>query len=228
MQQFNAANQQNASGQNAGYQQQANMQNTQNANQAGAANTGLANQRTQYNAGLPQQVFNNQLNKAGQVAGQYNNAANTATGQGQQNAGMFSGLLGAGATVAGGMMAGPAGAMAANQLAKQQNEDNQQPFAEGGMVGHERCFHDGGICLTGGGTVPGKARVPGNSLRNDTVPARLSPGEAVIPRTTVQQNPNMVNQLLSGHGQVQLPPADHHPRDIAALLQAMKHMRGAV
>lgn len=231
MQQFNAANQQSASGQNAGYQQQANMQNTQNANQTGAANTGLANQRTQYNANLPQQVFQNQMQKAGGIANQYGNIANTAQQQGQQTAGIYSGLLGAGMTAAGGMMGGPPGAMAANQAGQSfgwsngpppsANTQQYRPFAEGGIVGHEKCYHDGGICLTGGGTVPGKANVPGDSVRNDTVKARLSPGEAVLPRTTVQQNPGIVQHLLNQQ------PTGHHPQDVAALLAAMKHMRGA-
>ena len=37
-----------------------------------------------------------------------------------------------------------------------------------------------------GGHVPGKAKVEGDSLKNDTVPAMLSPGEIVIPRTAAQ------------------------------------------
>lgn len=37
-----------------------------------------------------------------------------------------------------------------------------------------------------GGPVPGRAMSPGNSLRNDTVPAMLSPGEIVIPRSVAQ------------------------------------------
>lgn len=37
-----------------------------------------------------------------------------------------------------------------------------------------------------GGNVPGKANVPGDSYKNDTVPAMLSPGEIVIPRHIVQ------------------------------------------
>ena len=46
----------------------------------------------------------------------------------------------------------------------------------------------GGFTLTppsfaGGGQVPGKAMVRGNSPRNDTVPARVSPGEIVLPRS---------------------------------------------
>lgn len=222
MQQFNAANQQQAAGQNAGYQQQANMQNTQNANQTGAANTGLANQRTQYNANLPQQVFNNNLQKASGVAGQYGNIANNATQQGQQNMGIYGGLIGGAATLAGGPIAGMAASQAmkggANGPPASANTEQYRPqYAKGGMVGHERCYHDGGICLTGGGMVPGEAKVPGDSLQNDTVNAKLSPGELVVPRTAV---PGVMNMMQGQNG-------SHNPQDIAALLMAMKQMRGA-
>lgn len=37
--------------------------------------------------------------------------------------------------------------------------------------------------MAAGGPVPGQARVPGNSLKNDVVDAKLSPGEVVLPRT---------------------------------------------
>jgi hypothetical protein len=39
--------------------------------------------------------------------------------------------------------------------------------------------------MTNGGLVPGKAKIKGDSLQNDTVPAMLSPGEVVVPRTAV-------------------------------------------
>lgn len=37
-----------------------------------------------------------------------------------------------------------------------------------------------------GGEVPGEASVPGDSVKNDTVPAFLSPGEVVIPRSIME------------------------------------------
>jgi hypothetical protein len=37
-----------------------------------------------------------------------------------------------------------------------------------------------------GGVIPGKAKVPGDSTENDTVPAIVSPGEVVVPRTIVE------------------------------------------
>jgi hypothetical protein len=243
MQQFNAANQQNASQGNAANQQQANLYNTQAANQVGQANTGLANQRTQYNAQVPQQVYQNQLQKATGTANQYNQLANTLTGQGQQEAGLFSGLLGAGATVAGGMMGGPAGAMAGNQLAKgafpqgdasmkpsmgyptyQENKYlNPQGFARGGMVKPRgeviQPYSGGGVCMPNGGMVPGEPEVPGDSLENDTVNAKLSPGELVVPRTQVPDVLGMMAQTQTA------PPV--HPQDVATLLMAMRQLRGA-
>lgn len=59
----------------------------------------------------------------------------------------------------------------------------------------------GRLCMSRGGVVsgeelsaemmpvPGKASVAGDSPKNDTVPARLSPGEIVIPRS-IAQHPN--------------------------------------
>jgi hypothetical protein len=220
MQQFNAANQQAASANNAGFQQAANQYNTGMANQVGQQNTGLANQRTLYNAQVPETVFNNQMQKATGVANQSNQMANTATGQGQQNAGLMSGLLGTAGTIVGGMYGGPAGAAAGNYVGSQlgggpngppasANTQQYAPqgygqslnYAKGGEI---PCLCGGGMCMKHGGAVPGKANVPGDSPKNDTVHAQLSPGEYVVPRSIVQ----------------------NHPEDVAALLNAMKMLRG--
>lgn len=45
---------------------------------------------------------------------------------------------------------------------------------------------DVGAALKTGGGVPGQAKVKGDSLKNDTVAAKLSPGEIVIPRSVAQ------------------------------------------
>ncbi len=42
------------------------------------------------------------------------------------------------------------------------------------------------FAMQSGGTVPGKATVKGDSRQNDTVPAMLSPGEIVVPRTAAK------------------------------------------
>lgn len=57
-----------------------------------------------------------------------------------------------------------------------------RPMMQGGSVGDS---------LKAGGSVPGHANVPGDSLKNDTVHAMLSPGEIVLPRSVTQSaNPS--------------------------------------
>lgn len=52
------------------------------------------------------------------------------------------------------------------------------------------------IQFSKGGFVPGRATVMGDSTRNDTVPALVSPGEAIIPRS-IMQDPS-VAKLIAG------------------------------
>jgi hypothetical protein len=240
MQQFNAQNQQAAGAQNAAYQQAANTYNAQNAQNIANENTQNANTRTAYNAQVPETVFENQMGKAQQEAGVGEQQANQANQQGQQMAGLEGGLLGAGATLGGSSIL--ANALAAGQTPSGAgiNQANQiingtqlgaggAPIntAEGGIIGdHDYCYHEGGICMRAGGMVPGKPKVQGDSIKNDTVPIHASPGEAVIPRTAVQQHFPEVLALLSGHGAQ--PEAQHHPQDVATLLQAMKSLRAGV
>jgi len=56
------------------------------------------------------------------------------------------------------------------------------------------------IAFAEGGVVPGKAKVLGDSSKNDTVPALLSPGEAVIPRSMMADKGvrSFVDSLFSG------------------------------
>lgn len=46
--------------------------------------------------------------------------------------------------------------------------------------------------MSKGGAVPGKAKTAGDSKKNDTVHAVLSPGEIVIPRSIVAQGPDAI------------------------------------
>jgi hypothetical protein len=50
--------------------------------------------------------------------------------------------------------------------------------------------------LSDGGSVDGQAKVSGDSTKNDTVPAMLSPGEIVIPRSHVG-SPDKAAQFLN-------------------------------
>lgn len=230
MQQFNAQNQQAASSQNAGLTQQANLVNAENAQNTSNANTELNNSRTAYNAKIPQTQFADKMQKASGVAGAAEKAADVATGQGQQTAGLYSGLIGAGANLAGDYM---------NSKALSKAFPGQTPaaapgyidpasagsFAKGGVVPHEGCYHEGGICMDSGGMVPGQPEVQGDSLQNDKVPVMASPGEAVIPRSAVQKHMPEVLSLISEARGNDPAAAPHHPQDVATLLQALRAIR---
>lgn len=64
----------------------------------------------------------------------------------------------------------------------------------GGMM---PSFNQGGFAsYLAGGHVPGQANVQGDSVKNDVVPALLSPGEIVLPRTVVQGGEERVVEFL--------------------------------
>ncbi len=65
----------------------------------------------------------------------------------------------------------------AHKMGSQAPLMNHQAYAQGGDVGQ---------ALKSGGAVPGEAQVQGDSLKNDTVKALLSPGEVVIPRSIME------------------------------------------
>ncbi len=225
MQQFNAANQQNSAEANANRTQAANLANLSNKQQISNQNVGNANARTQYNVQVPQTIFQDQATKAAGQAGAFKNASDLAQQQGQQNAGIYSGLLGTAGTVIGGIYGGPTGAAIGNKVGT--TVGNEANAAHGGIVNHDHsiCMAHGGICLAEGGPVPGDAPLPGDTTANDIVHANLSPGEAVIPRTSVAQHPDMVMSLMNG--QDHTPPIDS--QDVATLLKALRSIRlGAV
>lgn len=65
-----------------------------------------------------------------------------------------------------------------------QSIPNYKPLETGsiGSIRAEKRAQGGAITPQDDGVVPGKAQVKGNSLKNDVVPAMLSPGEMIIPR----------------------------------------------
>jgi hypothetical protein len=202
----NAANVGNVQNQLTG--QEINLNTAQGVN---AANTTAGQSRVYYNAALPQQQFNNELAKAGGIAGVSQNQAGLA--QQAQNAqlGFTGSLLGTAGTIGGAYLGGPAGAAAGRALtsgtAGQGGSSGPPPsantgqYAPKGFYGYNKggytCYADGGvahdhsICMKLGSYVPGKAKVEGDSEENDTVPAMLSPGELVIPRSVPKDGPSM-------------------------------------
>jgi hypothetical protein len=86
-----------------------------------------------------------------------------------------------GGGAAGGAAAGGAGG--AGAAAALSDERAKKNIRSGKPELHELLANKGAI-------VPGKAKVPGDSLKNDTVPAKLSPGEIVLPRSvTMSKDP---------------------------------------
>jgi hypothetical protein len=76
--------------------------------------------------------------------------------------------------------------MSAPNMGSQFNQDPSAPkLAKGGNVGGK---------LKSGGGVPGAAAVKGNSYKNDIVDAKLSPGEGVIDRETMN-DPGPAGQM---------------------------------
>jgi hypothetical protein len=119
----------------------------------------------------------------------------------QGNTGAASSLIGGGLNAAGAAMGipsapkAPSGAMG-NQAGQAYSGGNWWA-AHGGEVPdhlsnlakiyHPHLFCNGGMTdYRSGGTVPGKAEVKGDSPKNDTVPAVVSPGEIVLPRSVTQ------------------------------------------
>jgi hypothetical protein len=202
---MSAANQYNTEQQN-----QAQQMNLANAQDISNTNTGLNNQRTMYNAQLPNTIFNEQMQKAGGVANQYGNQANLAQKQAEQQNAFTGNLIGAGATIGGDYLMGNAlkSASATGQNPNQPNTDQYYQAAHGGEV---PCYAEGGevhdheICMKMGGAVPGQANVPGDSTQNDTIPAKLSPHEIVLPRT-VAQAPNAPQEAANFVSQIKGQP----------------------
>ena len=192
--------------------------NTNTAQGVNAANTTAGQNKVYYNANLPQQQFNNELNKASGVAGVSEAQANAAQNATNQGNAMTGALLGAAGTIGGAAIGGPVGAAIGGTLAKQATGGSpavnsgamvkpmpppasSSQYAPAGVSGYSKggytCYADGGIahdhaiCMKLGGHIRGEAKVEGDSEENDTVPAMLSPGELVIPRSVPKTGPEM-------------------------------------
>ena len=175
----------------------------------GEANTMAGQQIGATTANTQSQQANQ--NAANEMQSNINNN-NAAIAQGQQKqAGSGGGL---------GSIMGAASSLA--PMAMMLNQGGSVPamkenYAEGGNVlrilqtGNapkapaQPAFSMGGR-LKQGGPVPGQAKVKGDNLKNDTVAARLSPGEVVIPRSItkgsdpVNESAKFVARVLSGMG----------------------------
>lgn len=145
----------------------------QNANQLGQA--GMQNQMNMANQQQQNRLIGNLLNVGGAAAGMYfGGPAGAAAGSQAGN------ILTAGG--GSGAMENPMFMNVANQGGTiGTNQVQQAP-----MTSKAAAYFKNAIKMDNGGKVPGKAVKSGDNLSNDKVPAMLSPGEIVIPRSIVQ------------------------------------------
>lgn len=175
-----AAQEQNAAIQN--LQNQQNMMGNLSTNQVGQQ-ANLINAGNQASLGNQGQIFgqvsqqnaqNAQRDQfAGGVLGGLINAAGPA---------IIGSFLGPAAPVAAGMAGGGGGGLGSSLMAF--NAGGEVPTVSGPKSKFGQHLN-----MQHGGHVPGQPNVAGDHPSNDTVPAMLSPGEFVIPRT-IMQSPN--------------------------------------
>ena len=201
--QFNTAQQQGVENENVAAQNSAQAANTQTAQGIEEQNVTNANTHAQQMADTNQTAYEDAMQKAAAEAGVSENIAQQDTTQGGQEAGLIGGLIGAGGQVGAGLASSPA---------------TDAVTASGG--GEIERFLKGGV-------VDGRASVPGNSPKNDKVPAVLSPGEIVLPRTVAQNpQPDKVMAFLNRIRQEkQTAPA--HPHDVKSVLDALALRRAS-
>jgi hypothetical protein len=222
---FNAAQEQGTENFNVGNENAARAANLENAQRIGDTNITAENAHELQQSQLPQEVYQDALAKAQSEAGIYGQKAGLDTSQGQQMLDIYGGITNAvspaigkafdkvtapaAAPASGASTAGASGADSAIMAASEGGEIHD--YLRGGLVKADK---------------PGeRAVVPGNSPRNDKIPADLSEGEVVLPRTVAQPalhgQPDKVMEFLNRMRKPRTP----HPEDVASVLHAMGRMR---
>jgi hypothetical protein len=208
--QFNAAQQQNEENMNVTNTNAAQAANTETQQALEEQNVAAQNAYAQYQAQLPEEVEQNELQKAAAEAGVSEQQASQATTAGGQQAGLIGGLVGA---------AGDVGAAYATPATTVVNEAAPVAASKGGLI-HK--YLEGGDVIADNPYE--RARVAGNSPKNDKVPALLSEGEIVLPRTISRNpQPDKVMDFLNRIRKPKMP----HPDDTAHVLQALGRLRTA-
>lgn len=225
--QWNAANATNVNLANADKRQQAESFNQQTKQNTANANTQNDNTRTAANASIPQQIYNNAMQKANALAGIYGKQADQQTGVAQQNAGTAGAIINLAAPQpftgqsAGSTAAGSGGGAAPTSAGGGAGAGAMGAFGGGGGAG---AGAESAIMLASdGGKVPGHASMPGNHPGNDRVPALLSPGEVVVPRTAAH-DPNQAANFIRHLNRTGGTRPVHH-EDVRAVLDALTSRR---
>ena len=223
--QFNAANRTQAGEFNASQGNAIALQNAAKQQQVENARVAALNAGIQQNQiGSTQQNYQNQLSQAGGIANanisgakMYSDQAAAAAKANQNIWGSLAGLGGQAWTSLG-------GASGIGSLFGAGGTD----AAAGGWAGADMGMAGGGAAagesagagdiLAGtaeaaavaatGGVVPGMAKLPGDSYKNDTVPIKASPGEVVVPRSIAKMgSPDEIARFVKNPPKVVVPNA---------------------
>lgn len=203
---YNAQNSQSQANLNTQGRNLAQAQNLDLASQVAQYNTGTRNQAATHNSGLAQQQFQNRLAKAAAMAGVSTNQANLASQNASNQAATQGNLIG-------GLGQGLSSYYNNQNLLNAINGMNKNASSTGGWTG----------MVAKGGVVPGEAQYPGDHPGNDTVPAKLSPGEVVVPRSAAGDPVSLAKFVASLPKRGSAPKID--PEDVRTVLHALTGMR---
>lgn len=151
---------------------------------------------------MARQILQNQAamgqGMAGQAAQLRANEVATARGQlGDALSGVRTGDMNELGTIAGAQNQQNA-TISSNELGAQSINagiENANTAGKSGIIGGALGGVGAALGLQKGGKVPGKAEVAGDSPKNDKVPAKLSPGEIVIPRS-IAKDPEAAKKFV--------------------------------
>jgi hypothetical protein len=184
--QFNSTNQQQVTLANIAAHNAAQEANLREKQRMSDTNTTNENANRARNADLIQQDYRNKMDKAGTMAGLLGAEGRAAQGHedavAKRNADLLSGAIGVGATAFG----GPAAGAAMTSFTGMGGGASTNPMGTDAIYRPKTGQNGGVLYAAHGAVVPGKAPYPGDDGRNDQVPAMLSPGEVVLPRSESQ------------------------------------------
>lgn len=178
--QFNATNQQQVTMQNIAARNAAQAANLAEKQRVADTNTNMENANRVRNAELVHQNYSDKLDKAkavaGAISGQGQAAQNSSNANTAWNANLIGGVNNALTTY------GSAGGFSTA------SNPNVMPIGSGNtaLTGTDRDKYKP-LYAAHGATVPGQAPYPGDDSRNDVVPAMVSPGEKILPRTEASE-----------------------------------------
>lgn len=165
-------------------------------------------QQNNANVGMQSNVNNTNAQIQGQVAGQQGNLLSGTVGAigsifGFSKGGMVPQKMAAGGPVSGfgqymnGSVEAPSPSLGQAYGAEMETPPAPAPASSGSSDGSSSAGSLAKLAMmafaSNGGKINGKASVKGDSLKNDTVPAMLSPGEVVIPRHVMESEDPVSN-----------------------------------